>query len=352
MVRNPLLILIATLSIGERTLQAQEQSTPSEFKQKIIDTWSELFPRIKSGSVMEERESYRAYRGKPLRLVDKGSGRHDFSATGLLGTWDNKTFDEAMKVTESYSTFEIFNEKYHAQISKAPAGNGWVLRDLKMGREPPGDAPFMSKDRALFWTLVGNVLLYRWMQDPSFQFIRIEPTPEQHQPHIVRAHFVCDASKRSGKDLPGHIPSGYIDFDAIHSYRPTSYQYQLRTRFSTGFERGSFEYADGKDFLTLKQKTEESETNGEKFGLIKSKSVYTYAITYNSDVPDEQFRLSYYGLPEPVGVEWPKRTSRWRWIVGAALAALMLAVLFRYLHRRAVAASSAKRGHSATLRQL
>ncbi len=342
MVKNSLLILIATLSISERTLQSQEQSTPSEFKQKIIDTWSDLFSKVRSGTCKYAREYYKSSQNGPYHLAKKSSVRLEFTASGMLFSDDEQYIDEPLKAPEYITSFEIFNDKYHAEISKATAGNGWVLRDLKMGREPPGDAPFMSKDRALFWTLVGNVLLYRWLHDPSFQIVRIEPAPEHNQPHIVRVHFVCDASKRADKDLPGHIPSGYIDFDAIHSYRPTSYQYQLRTRFSTGFERGSFEYADGKDFLTMKKKTEEAETNGEKFGLMKSKSVYTYEITYNSDLLVEQFRLSYYGLPEPVGVEWPKRTSRWRWIVGAALAALILAVLFWHLHRRAVAAKLAK----------
>jgi hypothetical protein len=59
-------------------------------------------------------------------------------------------------------------------------------------------------------------------------------------------------------------------------------------------------------------------------------SVFTLSF---ADVPERDFTLTAFGLPEPVGVTWPKPTKWWVWIsLGAAFAvgiALVLAMLGR-----------------------
>lgn len=54
----------------------------------------------------------------------------------------------------------------------------------------------------------------------------------------------------------------------------------------------------------------------------------------NDRLPDSEFTLSAFGLPEPVGVSWKKPIPTYVWILGAAAACGALAVLFRYLARR------------------
>jgi hypothetical protein len=50
---------------------------------------------------------------------------------------------------------------------------------------------------------------------------------------------------------------------------------------------------------------------------------------------DEEFRLTAFGLPEPVGIAMPKRpTPRYVWFLIAAAGLGVLAVLFRVLARR------------------
>lgn len=52
--------------------------------------------------------------------------------------------------------------------------------------------------------------------------------------------------------------------------------------------------------------------------------------------PDEaQFRLSAFGLPEPVGVEWPKKSTAWVWLVAGVAGFAVAAVGFRRLTRMA-----------------
>jgi hypothetical protein len=48
-------------------------------------------------------------------------------------------------------------------------------------------------------------------------------------------------------------------------------------------------------------------------------------------IPESEFTLSAFGLPEPKGIEWEKPSRRYLWIVAAALVALVLAFAFRHL---------------------
>ncbi len=49
---------------------------------------------------------------------------------------------------------------------------------------------------------------------------------------------------------------------------------------------------------------------------------------------EEEFTLSAFGFPEPVGIEWKKPTSRYVWFLLASAVFVILAVGFRYLARR------------------
>lgn len=59
-------------------------------------------------------------------------------------------------------------------------------------------------------------------------------------------------------------------------------------------------------------------------------------------VDEAEFRLSAFGLPEPAGVVWEKRTPRYLWFLAAAGAFAVLAVGFRYLARRRAAPDAAQ----------
>jgi hypothetical protein len=67
----------------------------------------------------------------------------------------------------------------------------------------------------------------------------------------------------------------------------------------------------------------------------------TYAFT--REEPDEvEFTLSAFGLPEPPGVEWDKRTPRYVWFLIAAAVFAIVAGGLRYYakRRRSVGAST------------
>lgn len=56
---------------------------------------------------------------------------------------------------------------------------------------------------------------------------------------------------------------------------------------------------------------------------------------------EEEFMLSAFGLPEPVGVVWTKPTPRYVWFLAGAAVLVVMAVGFRYLARRRAGPSPA-----------
>ena len=71
---------------------------------------------------------------------------------------------------------------------------------------------------------------------------------------------------------------------------------------------------------------------------IISESDYDVDPTVN--LPESEFTLSAFGLPEPVGVVWEKRTPNYVWFLIAAGAFAAAAIAFRLLTRRRSKASS------------
>jgi hypothetical protein len=54
--------------------------------------------------------------------------------------------------------------------------------------------------------------------------------------------------------------------------------------------------------------------------------------------PDSDFKLSSFGLPEPMGVKQPEQSRAWVWLLAATAVSAALAVLFAWLKRRSLKA--------------
>jgi len=66
-----------------------------------------------------------------------------------------------------------------------------------------------------------------------------------------------------------------------------------------------------------------------------------YELDTTDKMPNADFTLSAFGLPEPVGVTWERPTPTYVWVLTAAGGCGLLALLFRYLGRRKPSASTA-----------
>lgn len=75
----------------------------------------------------------------------------------------------------------------------------------------------------------------------------------------------------------------------------------------------------------------------------EAESQYEYTLSEPRRLPgDEEFTLSAFGLPDPVGFEAEKPTRWYLWLMLAAIVCLVLGVTARSLRRRARASTNAK----------
>jgi hypothetical protein len=54
----------------------------------------------------------------------------------------------------------------------------------------------------------------------------------------------------------------------------------------------------------------------------------------NRSVDEHEFRMSFYGLPEPVGAEWKDSTATFYWLFVGAGVFLIIALAFGYRRRQ------------------
>ncbi len=164
---------------------------------------------------------------------------------------------------------------------------------------------------------------------------------------IQKVHFHYDRAKRATKygpgkvEIPDNILSGFLEFDPANSYRVASYEFRVQVRAISMTDRGAIEYENAKEIPTVKKVVVDSlgVVNGGR-APYNDRQVSEYSIQYNVNVPDEEFRLSHYGLPEPNGVVWPRPTPWYLWIIGAGVVCLIAsAYLWKRVARRAPAAA-------------
>jgi hypothetical protein len=78
----------------------------------------------------------------------------------------------------------------------------------------------------------------------------------------------------------------------------------------------------------------------------KDNAVSAWEVTFSNlrirDIPEEEFTLTAFGLPEPHGVVWPQPTRWWLWIFLSAVAAAVAAFLVLRMRRRYFASKSVK----------
>jgi hypothetical protein len=242
-----------------------------------------------------------------------------------------------MKVTKRSSDLDITNPDYTAALRSPKGGSdSWVLTKIHQQDNNQQDNNKVAEKFRCPWLVAGNVLLSQWLPDASFIITRVEDLPGRPGNQLLRAYFVCEPTRRQSSDLPEYVQSGYVDFDAAHSYRPVSYEYHVKNKvIMNGVMRGTLDYEAGGGIPLLKVMTSEDEAETVWKGSISGKEIHTFSnLNYNGDVHEEEFRLSYYGLPEPVGVTWKKPTPTYAWILIGAGVSAVIAFVLGYLARR------------------
>jgi hypothetical protein len=123
----------------------------------------------------------------------------------------------------------------------------------------------------------------------------------------------------------------WFDVDKRHALVKVEAESTLKTQRSTSTVELSY---DGKlgDFPRLVRRSVKATTvDGDK--TTKSESVTDYELRIDDDVPDTEFTLTAFGLPEPRGVEWPRSSRAWLWWGVPGLVLITLGIWLRKRYR-------------------
>lgn len=328
-------LAVIFLALHEGTLHAQDD-TGADFKAKSISEWNALSERIISGRGERSRESFFSINSQPLWL----SGREHYKLgfrrdSGMFAELEMEDFDEKGVSTGKYHVLRIVNRDYSAELTWKKGGEAWSLTDLKMGRDR--DAFKKVRDITVIpWLVIcDNVSIPELIQDTGFVILHIGKLASNPGGNLLRVQFRNDGWRQQPKTANQCVQSGFIDFDAGHSYRIMGYEIHWKDEISDGDRKGVMEYEEVKGIPLLKTMVQEwPEQHSKKRGLISSKETTSLKYTFNAEPSDEEFRLSHYGLPEPMGVKPLPPSRTWLWLVAAAVSTAALAILFAWLKRR------------------
>jgi hypothetical protein len=267
-------------------------------------------------------KAVRTVDGKPYGDRETSVYRNGLHA--LVISRDNKSGDQFLYATNSDYSFKLLDN-----------GSGWKV--VGYAAEPPrhgGDPAVSAEVREMadgfsceFITVEG-VRLDTLLRSGKITVANWMTAPEGINFKLVRsADYV-----RSGKlFIPFRECSCTLDADslAVRSYKCQS-DYSNALSQVSYVSLGSLRLSDR---LTVPQTATLTSDQTRDSGKLVMVKTYTYSKPSETAGP-EAFYLSHYGLPEPPGVDAPRRPGVWKWVGLVAAGLLAVAIVARAVRRR------------------
>lgn len=224
----------------------------------------------------------------------------------------------------------VINPKYGFTLARNLEKKEWVLRDLFLG--DPSKVTYGGKP------LRDRVLSTMTLAYPSEL---IEGWKVRENGDAKAEMVVLEYEQPGSRDAPGDS-KGIATFQRSNALALVSLEDHLTLKGMTGASKIRLDYqGELKGFARLAKRRSET-TDKELDGSVStSETVEEYDLTYDENVPDTEFTLTAFGLPEPKGITWERPAERgWMWW-GLAGLILMAAGYAAYRWRRAGAKPAA-----------
>ena len=280
-------------------------------------------------------------------------GRKHSERRGWYRQNKNCFMTKDIKEGEKYSRIMIYNHHYYAELKEDVAQKNYILHNLVRSGDSTDE---FSRDEQLYniFTATSPHFCWQWMklsnlvEQSSFRVDKISQVIDDgHSLMKVDYHVLLDQDNKF-YDIDGTL---FLDQDYYYCLRKhisnENIYYFVDSRKSKKLARSVIWHIDYQisslmenypivDSMTIKM-------SGKRIDLARSgmESSINYEIRrwykceINRHVPDSEFTLSAFGLPEPVGVEWERRTPVYVWLLLAAGVLGLLALVLRWLaHRR------------------
>jgi hypothetical protein len=269
--------------------------------------------------------------------------------------WDN---DEEAKRQErklvQWEKIEACNTKYSFYLRQGTAADGWVLGKLALKPEtlPGADPEKLSKDiyrhvAGAFDFLGGHMT--EMLDHREFSVIKADWVDHDGR-RVVRLEALVVPKVRfpPEKDL---VPATMIlDPDRYWCCLGEQADYVTKTGQRAVFTSQNEVGTGSQKIPIIKRRSLQftfKDSEGKPVGTWQS--VSDFDLYEDSAVPESEFTLTAFGLPEPQGIEWPKPTRWWLWGTAAGLAMIVASgIAARFVRRRQQARAAVHSGAAPT----
>lgn len=238
------------------------------------------------------------------------------------------------------------NSKYAFKIRRPVGSPDWVIEQLDIGGDgsqiTPG-APLTLRETARatvcqhFRIWDNQFTLERLFERPNFRTTRVSRV-HVGESDLIRIDFECPYPIEKRKE-PGFHPvqSGHLILDPQHYWCINECGYRSNDSVTVRDVQIKFEYAEGLERFPILRRIVTKQNGFDQTGkaLFTTETEATYDLhEVKNEFDDIEFTLSHYGLPEPVGIIWKKRTPTYIWLLAAAGGCVVLAMGFFFVARR------------------
>jgi len=277
--------------------------------------------------------------GPPDRTFVNRTTLARFNSTNHCGL-SIKQHEPTAGVTESDGTLEAANGVYAFRLTRPNASAPWVL-DRVVRLTEPSERPkgFLVTPRtwcreihkAPFSIFNRGISLLDALRDPDCRVVKATELPGTD---LVKLEFVTQPKKKpSGWWDP--LKGGTVTLEPRRHWVINSFDLQLE--FDNGRQErlhGSYTYQEVEAGGIVPARLDFISTSGKTV----IHWLTEFSLTAGGPADQREFRLSYYGFPEPFGVEWERPIPWGLYIIGGTLGMVfVMGVVWRIRRWRAAA---------------
>jgi hypothetical protein len=307
-----IVVLLITVAYPSKRLFGQASSVP-DMKNRVKTLWESCYHRPNNLRTRRVYSFYAAFGGKPEAITQKDTIEYDLGLPFKKFGYTSERFKDG-SVSERFDELTITNTAYEAVLMHARKDkDAWVLKEFR--NSPPSDFPPADiMGLSCPWLVCSNILMPDWLAEKTFNVLRVDALDGGPS----RVHF-----SYSGEKNP---PSGWIDIDLGRKGIILGYEFDLKTKVSEGKEIGQYEYKTINEEPVLRKRTiTRPHMVSAKYGNSSSRETDEYETDFKA-VSNDEFFLSFYGIPEPAGSIQPKRFPIYLWLLIGAFACLAVTI--------------------------
>ena len=189
-----------------------------------------------------------------------------------------------------------------------------------------------------YWIMFFDFHIYdtieKVIQDKNFEIVKSETVKEKDKNYVKIFYQYVEKKPKGMQKYTGHL---LFDPDLAWAIKYGE-ENVLKPDGVTYYVTVSHEYEENKDVPLLKSRKDHAVTSTP---TNKEEDIVNWELNYSiklidKPLPESEFSLSHFGLPEPMGVTWPKPpTPPYIWLLRIALGLAILSFCF-YLANKIV----------------